>query len=92
MEQPDIGLLVAGFVRAARLAVDSGLAGVEIDAGVGGLLRQFHSGLTNLREDAYGQDRLMLTREILSAVRHEIGPTSSCHCVCRVTSWRRGRG
>jgi mycofactocin system FadH/OYE family oxidoreductase 1 len=73
MEQQDIALLVAGFVRAARLAVDSGLAGVEIDAGVGALLRQFHSGLTNLREDAYGQDRLMLTREILSAVRHEIG-------------------
>jgi mycofactocin system FadH/OYE family oxidoreductase 1 len=73
MEQEDIGLLMAGFVRAARLAVDSGLAGVEIDAGVGALLRQFHSGLTNLREDAYGQDRLMLTREILSAVRDEIG-------------------
>jgi len=73
MEQQDIALLVAGFVRAARLAVDSGLAGVEIDAGVGALLRQFHSGLTNLREDTYGQDRLMLTREILSAVRHEIG-------------------
>lgn len=73
MEQQDIGLLVAGFVRGARLAVDSGLAGVEIDAGVGALLRQFHSGLTNLREDAYGQDRLMLTREILSAVREEIG-------------------
>jgi len=73
MEQPDVDLLVTGFVRAARLAVDSGLAGVEIDAGVGALLRQFHSGLTNLREDAYGQDRLMLTREILSAVRDEIG-------------------
>ena len=73
MEQQDIELLVAGFVRGAKLAVDSGLAGVEIDAGVGGLLRQFHSGLTNLREDAYGQDHLMLTREILSAVRHEVG-------------------
>jgi mycofactocin system FadH/OYE family oxidoreductase 1 len=73
MEQQDIGLLVAGFVAAARLAVDSGLAGVEIDAGVGALLRQFHSGLTNLREDAYGQDPLMLTREVLSAVRHEVG-------------------
>lgn len=73
MEQMDIDLLVAGFARAARLAVDSGLAGVEIDAGVGALLRQFHSGLTNLREDAYGQDRLLLTRDVLSAVREEIG-------------------
>ena len=73
MEASDIGLLVAGFVRAAGLAIDSGLAGVEIDAGVGALLRQFHSGLTNLREDSYGQDRLMLTREVLSAVRDQIG-------------------
>ena len=73
MEQQDIDLLVGGFVRAATLAVGSGLAGVEIDAGVGALLRQFHSGLTNVREDPYGQDRLMLTREILSAVRGEIG-------------------
>lgn len=73
MEQQDIELLVAGFVRGAKLAVDSGLAGVEIDAGVSALLRQFHSGLTNLREDAYGQDRLMLTRDILSALRHEVG-------------------
>jgi 2,4-dienoyl-CoA reductase (NADPH2) len=73
MEQEDISLLVAGFVRGARLAVDSGLGGVEIDAGVGALLRQFHSGLTNLREDAYGQDPLMLTAQILSAVRDEIG-------------------
>jgi mycofactocin system FadH/OYE family oxidoreductase 1 len=73
MEPSDIALLVAGFVRAARLAVDSGLAGVEIDAGVGALLRQFHSGLTNLREDTYGQDRLMLTREVLGAVRDAIG-------------------
>jgi len=74
MEQGDIDILVAGFVRAARLAVDSGLGGVEIDAGIGALLRQFHSGLTNQRDDAYGQDRLTLTREILSAVRDEIGP------------------
>jgi mycofactocin system FadH/OYE family oxidoreductase 1 len=76
METHDIDLLVAGFVRAARLAVDAGLAGVEIDAGVGALLRQFSSGLTNLREDAYGQDRLLLTRQVLSAVRDAIGHES----------------
>jgi mycofactocin system FadH/OYE family oxidoreductase 1 len=73
MEAEDIALLVAGFVSGARLAIDSGLAGIEIDAGAGALLRQFHSGLTNQRQDAYGQDPLMLTREILSAVRDEIG-------------------
>ena len=74
MEQQQIDHLIAGFVSAARLAVDSGLAGVEIDAGAVSLLRQFHSGLTNLRSDGYGTDRLRLTREVLDAVRAAIGP------------------
>ncbi len=46
---------------------------MEIDAGPGALLRQFHSGLTNQRADAYGTDRLLLTRAVLAAVRAEIG-------------------
>ena len=52
----------------------AGLDGVEIDAGPCSLLRQFHSGLTNLRADAYGTDRLRLTREVLAAVRQAVGP------------------
>lgn len=74
MEQQQIDDVIDGFVSAARLAVASGLAGVEIDAGAVSLLRQFHSGLTNLRGDAYGTDRLRLTREVLDAVRAGIGP------------------
>ena len=73
MEQADIDALVTGFADAARLAVSSGLDGVEIDAGYSALLRQFHSGLTNQRADAYGSDRLRLTREVLEAVRSAIG-------------------
>jgi mycofactocin system FadH/OYE family oxidoreductase 1 len=74
MEPEDIDAVVDGFVAAARLAVDSGLDGVEIDAGPLSLLRQFHSGLTNLRTDRFGDDRLALTRETLSAVRGVVGP------------------
>jgi mycofactocin system FadH/OYE family oxidoreductase 1 len=74
MEPEDIDAVVQGFVAAARLAVDSGLDGVEIDAGPLSLLRQFHSGLTNLRTDRFGTDRLALTRETLSAVRAVTGP------------------
>ena len=69
MEQSDIDELVAGFADAARRAMVSGLHGVEIDAGYCSLLRQFHSGLTNLRQDPYGSDRLRLTTEVLGAVR-----------------------
>jgi mycofactocin system FadH/OYE family oxidoreductase 1 len=73
MEAAEIDALVTGFAAAARLAVESGLDGVEIDVGPFSLLRQFHSGLTNQRVDAYGTDRLHLTREVLEAVRAELG-------------------
>ena len=74
MEQPEIDEIVGGFAAAARLAVLSGVDGVEVDAGVRSLLRQFHSGLTNERPDAYGTDRNKITREVLGAIRDEIGP------------------
>jgi 2,4-dienoyl-CoA reductase (NADPH2) len=74
MEPEEIDAVVAGFGAAARLAVTSGLHGVELDAGPYSLLRQFHSGLTNLRDDAYGEDRLLFTHRVLDAVRVAVGP------------------
>ena len=74
MDAPEISALTAGFAAAAGAAVTAGADGVEIDAGPGALLRQFHSGLTNHRADGYGADRLRLTREVLAAVRDAIGP------------------
>ena len=65
--------MIGGFAAAAVLAAEAGADGVEIDAGPGALLRQFHSGLTNQRADAYGADRLALTRAVLTAVRAAIG-------------------
>jgi 2,4-dienoyl-CoA reductase-like NADH-dependent reductase (Old Yellow Enzyme family) len=73
MEQPEIDALVAGFAAAAATAVAAGLDGVEIDAGPGALLRQFHSGLTNSRSDGYGTGALALTMAVLAAVRSAIG-------------------
>ncbi|QBJ95615.1 mycofactocin system FadH/OYE family oxidoreductase 1 [Rhodococcus sp. ABRD24] len=74
MEQPEIAALVLGFREAARVAVAADVDGIELDAGVSSLLRQFHSGITNLRGDEYGTDRLRLTREVIAAVRAELGP------------------
>jgi 2,4-dienoyl-CoA reductase (NADPH2) len=74
MEPADIHELVTAFASSSRQAVASGLDGVEVDAGPYSLLRQFHSGLTNLRSDAYGSDRLRLTTEVLGAVRAALGP------------------
>lgn len=73
MEQPELDAVVQGFADAAAGAVSAGTDGVEVDAGPGALLRQFHSGLTNHRGDGYGSDRLRLTREVLTAVRSVLG-------------------
>ena len=74
METADIEAVVAGFGEAAALAAASGLHGVEVNAGQYSLVRQFLSGLTNMRGDDYGADRLRFAREVLVAVRAAIGP------------------
>jgi mycofactocin system FadH/OYE family oxidoreductase 1 len=73
LEQPEIDELVAGFGTAAALAACADLDGVEINAGQHSILRQFLSGLTNLRTDGYGRDRDRLLREVLAAVRAGLG-------------------
>jgi 2,4-dienoyl-CoA reductase (NADPH2) len=73
MEQPQIDAVIGGFAAAARAARRAGLDGVELDAGPFGLLRQFHSGLSNMRGDEYGADKLRLTREVIAAVRAGLG-------------------
>jgi 2,4-dienoyl-CoA reductase (NADPH2) len=73
MEKADIAAVVGGFAEAAAAAVASGLDGVEVNAGQWSLLRQFASGLTNQRQDAYGEDRLRLLADVLSAVREAVG-------------------
>ena len=69
MEEEDIAAVVAGFGVATAIAVAAGCDGVEIDAGQLSIVRQFLSGLTNLRDDGYGEDRLRFAREVLLAVR-----------------------
>jgi mycofactocin system FadH/OYE family oxidoreductase 1 len=73
LEEDGIAEIVSGFGSAAATAMDAGLAGVEIDAGPWSLLRQFHSGLTNLRDDRFGSDRLLVTRMVVAAVRRAVG-------------------
>ena len=72
MDDSEIALLTAGFAEAARLAVASGCAGVEVEAGDRSLLRQFLSGITNQRGDDYGTDKARLLREVLAAVREAV--------------------
>ncbi len=73
MEQADIEAVVAGFGAATALATESGMAGVEVNAGQFSLLRQFLSGLTNRRGDAYGEDKTLLVTQVLAAARANVG-------------------
>jgi mycofactocin system FadH/OYE family oxidoreductase 1 len=73
LEAAQIRTVVDSFAAAAALAASSGMDGVELDAGQYSLLRQFTSGLTNQRGDEYGADRIRLLREVIQAVRAELG-------------------
>lgn len=73
MESDDIAAVVGGFVAAARIAAESGTDGVEINAGQHSLIRQFLSGLTNHRDDEWGQDRLRFARDVIAATRAALG-------------------
>ncbi len=64
--------MVAGFASGARLAVEAGCDGVEVNAGQHSLVRQFLSGLTNHRDDRWGA-RTTFALEVLAAVRAAIG-------------------
>ncbi len=73
MEPADIATVVEAFGAAARLAVESGCDGVEINAGQYSLIRQFLSGLTNQRSDEWG-DKTLFARQVLETVRAAVGP------------------
>ncbi len=73
MEQADIDAVIEGFGTATARAMASGCDGVEVNAGQNSLIRQFLSGLTNLRSDTYGTDRLSFLRQVLLSVRAHIG-------------------
>ena len=69
--------VVAGYAAAARRVKQGGLHGVEVHGGHNYLVSQFLSTATNRRSDEYGgslENRLRLLREILVAIRSEVGP------------------
>src|SRR4051794_8555057 len=73
MEDEDIDAVIRGFRSAARVAREAGCDGAEINAGQHSLVRQFLSGLTNHRDDAWGQDRLLFARRAIENARAGIG-------------------
>ncbi len=81
MEDDDIAAVISGFGAAARGVSAAGLDGVEINAGQNSLIRQFLSGLTNMRDDKWGNDRLAFAQEVIATVRTNLSSTESAPIV-----------
>jgi 2,4-dienoyl-CoA reductase (NADPH2) len=73
MEGDDIAAVIDAFAAATKLAIEAEVDGVEINAGQHSLVRQFLSGLTNQRDDAWGHDRLLFARQVIEATRSSAG-------------------
>jgi 2,4-dienoyl-CoA reductase-like NADH-dependent reductase (Old Yellow Enzyme family)/thioredoxin reductase len=77
MEAEDFAFSLQSWMRCVRNHVDGGYDGTELKIAHDGLLRQFLSPLSNVREDEYGGDRERrerFPREVLEAMRAEAGP------------------
>jgi len=77
MSERQIRTTIKHFARAARLAQQAGYDGVEVMGSEGYLINQFICPRTNQRNDQWGgsfDNRTRLAREIIKAVRAEVGP------------------
>ncbi len=76
MTKEEIREVIQNFADAAGRARKAGYDGIEIHSAHAYLLNQFYSPLTNHRTDEYGgtlENRLRIHREVLQAVRKEVG-------------------
>lgn len=64
--------MVEKFRGAVQRAVKAGMDAVELHGAHGYLIHQFHSPLTNRREDEYGKDLTRFGREIIQAAKAEM--------------------
>lgn len=73
LDQAGIDLMVQGYADAARRLGEAGMDGVEVVASHGYLPAQFLNPRVNLRDDAYGEDKVRFLREVLVATRAASG-------------------
>lgn len=68
----EVKAMVVKFQEAARRAVEARVDTIEIHGAHGYLIHQFHSPLTNLRDDEYGRDKALFGVEIIKAIKEVI--------------------
>jgi len=64
--------MVEKFRQAIKRAVKAGVDAIEIHGAHGYLIHQFHSPLTNKRDDEYGKDLTLFGREVIQAAKSEM--------------------
>ncbi|UQZ32599.1 NADPH dehydrogenase [Paenibacillus sp. PK3_47] len=64
--------MVNKFRLGVKRAVQAGFDVIELHGAHGYLIHQFHSPLTNLRTDEYGQDLTLFGREVIAAAKSEM--------------------
>ena len=72
MTSGEVDLMIEAFVRAARVATQAGIDGIELHAAHGYLIEQSLSRWGNGREDKWGEP-LVFVRDLISSVRSAIG-------------------
>ncbi|MEC2074272.1 oxidoreductase [Alkalihalophilus marmarensis] len=72
LSQSDIKCIIREFTNAAKRAVEAGVDMIEIHGAHGYLIHQFHSPITNRREDEYGKVLSKFGTEIIQSIRDEI--------------------
>ncbi len=76
MTLEDIEIFKSQIVNCARILQQAGFDGVEVMAGVGGIMSRFLSKATNDRTDRYGgslENRARLTIEVIRAIKEACG-------------------
>lgn len=94
MTVEDIEAIIDGFGKAAKLAQECGVDGVEVHAiHEGYLLDQFSMALTNKRTDKYGgtlENRMRITMEIIKRIKEYCGQDYPVSVRYSVTSKIKG--
>jgi 2,4-dienoyl-CoA reductase-like NADH-dependent reductase (Old Yellow Enzyme family) len=73
MTDEEIEEVIDSFARAARVAVENGVDGVELHGTHGYLIQQSFSPFANQRDDKWGED-LYFAKTLAKRVREAIGP------------------